>query len=63
MLTRSQVCQRLGIGKNRFHELVKSGELRAIRTGSAPNSAYKVSEDALAEYIERSTVKPAVVAS
>jgi excisionase family DNA binding protein len=63
MLTRSQVCARLRIGKNRFHELVKTGELAAIRTGSAPNSPYKVTEEALAEYIERSAVKPVVRAS
>lgn len=56
MLTRSDVCKRLRIGKNRFHELIKSGELAAIRTGTAPNSPYKVSEEALAEYIERSRV-------
>lgn len=56
MLTRSDVCKRLRIGKNRYHELIKSGELAAIRTGTAPNSPYKVSEEALADYIERSKV-------
>lgn len=56
MLTRSEVCKRLRIGKNTYHELIKSGELQAIRTGTAPNSPYKVSEEALADYIERSKV-------
>lgn len=63
MLTRSDVCKRLRIGKNRYHELIKSGELPAIRTGTAPNSPYKVSEEALADYIERSKVVPRRVAS
>ena len=58
MLTRRHVCKRLGIGKNEFIRLVRTGELRAIRTGSAPNSPYRVSEDALDDYIERKTVQP-----
>jgi excisionase family DNA binding protein len=58
MLTRSVVCARLGIGKDEFLRLVRTGELRAIRTGKAPNSPYKVSEEALAEYIESVTVQP-----
>ena len=58
MLTNSQVRKRLGIGRAEFLRLVRSGELRAIRIGKAPNSPYKVSEDALEEFIERQTVKP-----
>lgn len=58
MLTRSRVCERLGIGKDEFLRLVREGELTAIRIGSAPNSPYKVSEEALAEFIERKTVEP-----
>lgn len=58
MLTRSQVCKRLGIGKNEFVRLARTGELPAIRIGSAPNSPYRVSEQSLAEYIERRKVVP-----
>jgi len=63
MLKRSEVCRRLGIGKNEFVRLARTGELTAIRTGDAPNSPYKVSEEALAEYIERRKVRPEAAAS
>jgi len=58
MLTRSEVRRRLGISKNEYLRLVRSGELPAIRTNSARNSPYRVSEESLAEFIERQTVKP-----
>jgi excisionase family DNA binding protein len=58
MLTRSEVCKRLGIGRNEFQRLARTGELRAIRIGTAPNSPYRVSEEALAEFIEERTVRP-----
>lgn len=58
MLTRSQVCKELRIGKIKFLELVKSGELEAIRTGDAQNSPYKVTEEALADYLRRVKVRP-----
>lgn len=58
MLTRSEVCKRLGIGKNEFIRLVRTGELPAIQIGTAPNSPYKVSEEALAEFIASKAVQP-----
>jgi excisionase family DNA binding protein len=61
MLTRRQVTQRLGIGKAEFLRLVNTGQLEAIRTGDAPNSPFRVSEEALAEFIERRKVQPQVV--
>ena len=58
MLTRRQVKARLGIGKAEFLRLVKTGELRAIRTSDAPNSPFRVFEESLDEYIERREFKP-----
>ena len=58
MLTRAKVCERLGIGRDTFNRLVRTGQLAAIRTGTAPTSPYKVSEEALADYIERARVVP-----
>ena len=58
MLTRRDVCKRLGIGKDRFYELVRSGELAAIKTDTKRNSPYKVSEESLADYCERVKVVP-----
>lgn len=63
MLTRKEVRSRLGIGKDKYLDLVRTGELAAIRTGTAPNSPYRVSEAALADFIERNRVRPAEVAS
>jgi hypothetical protein len=63
MLRRSQVRKRLGIGKDKFLELVNTGQLAAIRAGDAPNSPFLVSEEALADFIERNRVKPADMAS
>jgi excisionase family DNA binding protein len=58
MLTGAQVRERLGIGKEKFLELVKTGELAAIKLGSAPNAPYRISEEALDDFIERSRVVP-----
>jgi excisionase family DNA binding protein len=58
MLTRAKVRQRLGISKAEFLRLVRTGELTAIRTGDAPNSPYRISEESLADFIERRTVVP-----
>lgn len=58
MLTSRQVREQLGIGRDKLRELVNSGELTAIRTGSARNAQYRFSEAALAEFIKRNTVVP-----
>jgi len=63
VLKRSEVCKRLGIGKDEFVRLARTGELPAIRTGDAPNSPYRVSERDLEEYIERRRVVPTGAAS
>lgn len=59
MLTAKEVCQQLGIGRDKLRELIQSGELTAIRTSPAPKAPYRVSEEALADFIKRQTVKPA----
>lgn len=59
MLTGAQVRERLGIGKEKFLELVKTGELAAIKLGTAQNAPYRISEEALDDFIERSRVIPA----
>ncbi len=58
MLTGAQVRERLGIGKEKFLELVKTGELAAIKLGAAPNAPYRISEEALEDFIERARVVP-----
>lgn len=63
MLARRHVRKRLGIGKDKFLELVRTGQLAAIRAGDAPNSPYLVSEADLRDFIERNRVKPVPAAS
>ena len=58
MLTGAQVRERLGIGREKFLELVKTGELAAIKLGTAQNAPYRIDEADLADYIERSRVVP-----
>lgn len=63
MLTATQVRQRLGVGRAKVSELIQTGELEAVKIGDAPNSPYRISEEALAAYIERRKVVPAAAAS
>lgn len=53
MLTRAEACERLGIGREKLAELIKGGELEAIKTGDAPNSHYRIEERAVEDYLER----------
>ena len=58
MLTRARVIERLGINKDTFARLCRTGELPAVRIGDAPNSPYRVTEEDLEEFIERHRVQP-----
>jgi excisionase family DNA binding protein len=55
MLTAGQVCDQLGISRETFRKLVKRGELRAMKTGPQTNAHWRVSEEAVADYIRRRT--------
>lgn len=59
MLTAKEVREQLGIGRDKLRELIQTGQLTAIRIGPEPNAPYRISEEALADFIERQTVKPA----
>jgi excisionase family DNA binding protein len=63
MLTGAQVRERLAIGKTKFRDLIQTGELPAIKIGTAANAAYRISEEDLAAFIDRQTVKPIGIAS
>jgi excisionase family DNA binding protein len=63
MLRRREVRRRLGIGKEKFLELVNTGQLPAIRAGGAPNSPFLISETDLQDFIDRNRVKPVQAAS
>lgn len=59
MLTAAQVRQRLGISRATLEQLIRNGEIEAIRISNTPGSAYRISEKALIDYIKRQTVRPA----
>ena len=61
MLTAGEVCERLGISQRTLFRLIRSGRLTAIKTGPAKNARIRVSEEDLADYIERSKVQPEAV--
>lgn len=53
MLTSAEVRERLGISRDKLRLLIASGELEAMKISNAPNSHYRISEEALADYMER----------
>ena len=66
MLTFAEVCERLRMSPKTLRKLITSGEIEAIRVGAhgiGGNGAYRITEEALADYIERCKVVPAQAAS
>ena len=63
MLTSAEARERIGISRAKLEALIHQGEIEAIKTGSAPNSHYRISEEALEAYIERQKVEPVATAS
>jgi excisionase family DNA binding protein len=61
-LSLAEVGERLSLSRWRLMELIQAGELAAIKTGPARNSSYRISEAALADFIQRNTVRPAAKA-
>lgn len=55
-LTRAEACERLRISRDTFRKLVKSGAIQAHRTSDAPYGHLRVSEQAIADYLERQAV-------
>jgi excisionase family DNA binding protein len=63
MLKSAQVRADLRIGRDKLRELIQAGELEAIRTGDAPNSPYRITEESLAAYKDRHAVTPTAAVS
>lgn len=59
LLTSAQARARLQIGRDKLRELISEGELTAIKHGDAPNSPYRITEESIADYVERRTVQAA----
>jgi excisionase family DNA binding protein len=56
MLILKEVAATLRISEEAARQLVKSGAIKAMKTGSGLTSPWRISEEALADYIERQTV-------
>lgn len=54
-LTTAEVAQRLGLHENTVRHYLRQGRIRAVK-GPGPKGQFRVSEEALAEYIDRQTV-------
>jgi excisionase family DNA binding protein len=63
LLTSAEARERIGIGRAKLEALIREGEIEAIKTGTAPNSHYRIPEEAVDAYIERHKVVPAQVGS
>jgi len=51
LLTVEGVCEVLGIGRNMVYRLFNSGEIKALRRGSAWKILVKIPKEAIEQYI------------
>ena len=58
-LTSDEACKRLRLSRDTLHKLIKSGALRAHKTSSGRTAPYRISEDAIADYLTRQTAEAA----
>jgi excisionase family DNA binding protein len=58
-LSAVEASERLRVSRDTLHKLIKSGVLEAHKVGSGITSPYRISEEAIAAYIERQTAKAA----
>lgn len=56
LLTTSEVAERLRVHEGTVRRYIRQGRIKAMRA-PGPNSHIRVSEEALAEYIEGATVQ------
>ena len=54
-LSSEEACKRLRLSRDTLHKLIKSGALRAHKTSPGRTAPYRISEEAIAEYIRRQT--------
>ena len=59
MLTLKEAADRLRLSPEGLRLLIKSGDLRAMKVGSGLTSPWRITEEALADYIEQQTTKAA----
>jgi excisionase family DNA binding protein len=63
LLTAAEVRGILRVDQKTLIKLIKSGALPALKAGVGQNAPYRISENALNDYIKRETAKTAQPAS
>ncbi len=58
-LSAAEARERIGVSRETLRKLIKTGSLKAHKSGTARNSHYRISERAVADYIEQHTVRAA----
>jgi excisionase family DNA binding protein len=53
VLTGPQACERLGVSRSTLLRLIKTGEIRAMKTADAKQSRWRIPEEAIDDYIRR----------
>ena len=56
-LTGPEARKQLGISREKFRQLVRSGELAAHKVSTGPKSHYRVSPEAIKDYLDRQAVR------
>lgn len=62
-LSAAEARERLHVSRETLRKLIKSGDLKAHKVSGGRTSPYRISEEAVADYIEHRTVRPEGVAS
>lgn len=57
-ITIKQTCERLGISRWTVSQMIKRGELQAIKAKGGRSAGVKVREDSLERYISQQTIVP-----
>ena len=64
MLTFAEVCERLRMSPKTVRKLIVAGDLEAVKVGGGRwGGSYRVSEQAVADYLKRQKVRPAALAA
>lgn len=58
-LSAAEACERLRISRETLRKLILSGGLQAHKATPGRTAPYRISEEAIAEYLKRQTVRAA----
>ena len=56
-LTSVEACERLRLSRDTLHKLIHSGALAAHKTSTGRTAPYRISEAAIADYLQRQTAE------